>query len=75
MMTAVTSRRQDASLGKRVATLERLRISRFNRSTLLDVRIRRQWLGGKRKTVKPSGMFSSAQEASFGELSAYLFTS
>ena len=72
--TAVTSRRQEASLGKSDATRVRRRISRFRRSSPLVVRIRRLCDSGKANTVNPCGKFSSIQVDSFGASLAYFPT-
>ena len=63
---ALTSRRQLAELGNKVATRVLRLISLFRRSTPLVVRKRTRCSGGKPKTAKPSAKFSSAHVASLG---------
>ena len=63
---ALTSRRQLAEFGNKVATRVRRFISLFNRSRPLVVRIRTRCSGGKPNTVKPSARFVSAQAANLG---------
>jgi hypothetical protein len=71
MTTAVTSLKQDAVLGKSVATLVRLKISLLRRSSMLSVRSFRQYSCGMEKTTIPSGSAFSAHAVNSGAESLY----
>ncbi len=64
MRMAVRRRRTEDSLGNRPATRVRRLISRLMCSHVLEVRKRRRKCSGSLKTVSPSMMLPSNQEAS-----------
>ena len=68
MRMPVTRRSKEDSFGKRPTTRVRRLIWELRVSHMFEVRRRLRSASGKLKTERPSGMFCSAQEASFGAL-------